>query len=195
MRKILIVLGIGMMVMSGIVFFVGGNITTSNLTRISATSVNPATYCKSGEKLVTPQPRNTLATPGKGFTVNGFYYCVDDAGNRRDITSDVMQNAFGQIFTVFPSWITTALVSFGLFCLGLPILIIGALLSLRGQKSSQPLKVSPFPTASGSISGFSDGSSNRLADQLKQLEDAHQQGLISTEEYERSRKKILDQVG
>ena len=195
MRKILIVLGIGMMVMSGIVFFVGGNITTSNLTRISATSVNPATYCKSGEKLATPQPRNSLATPDKDFTLNGFYYCVDDAGNRRDITSDVMQNAFGQIFTVFPSWITTALVSIGLFCLGLPILIIGALLSLRGQKSSPVLEASTFPTSPKSIPEFRDHSANKLADQLKQLEDAHQQGLISTEEYERSRKKILDQLG
>ncbi len=181
-----------MMAISCITFFVGANITTSNLSHLSETSANPATYCKAGEKLATPQPRNTFATPGKDLATLGFFYCVDDAGNKRDITSDVMGNAFGQMFNVLPTWATTSIVAIALFCLGLPILIIGAILSLRGQKSA-PVLVGNSPISpSNSFSGFTDNPSVNLTDRLSELDKAHKAGLLSEEEYQRARQQIID---
>ncbi|MBA3869501.1 MAG: hypothetical protein H0X30_10130 [Anaerolineae bacterium] len=193
MRKILIVLGIGMIAISCITFFVGANITTSNLSRLSETTADPATYCKAGEKLATPQPGNKLATPGKNLATFGIY-CVDDAGNKRDITSDVMGNAFGQMFTVLPSWFTTGIVSIALFCLGLPILIIGAILSLRGQKSAQVLVTASTPLTSRTVSEYLDNPSANFTDRLTQLDNARKAGLVSAEEYQRLRQQILNQL-
>ncbi len=181
-----------MMAISCITFFVGANITTNNLSQISKNINKPETYCKSGEKLVMGKVKDIVATPEKDFTTLGLYYCVDDAGNQRDITSDVMGNAFGQWFNVLPSSATTSIVAIALFCLGLPILIVGAILSLR---SSKPTSVvagnSTFP-ASNSFSGFSDNPSTSLTDRLAELDKAHKAGLISEEEYQRARQHIVD---
>jgi len=179
LRKILIVLGIVMIAASCITFFVGANLATNNLSQLSQSKADPATFCRSGEKLATAEPRGT------GSGTIGLLFCVDDAGQRRDITTDVMENAFGQMFTVLPGWATTSFTAIALFCIGLPILIVGAILSLRGSRKPTPLMPSE---------GFSGNPPATLKDQLKQLDDARNAGLISDTEYERKRQQILDQV-
>lgn len=184
-----------MMAASCITFFVGASITTSNLSTVSQNTADPAKYCKSGEKLATPQPRNTLATPGKDFSTLGFFYCVDDAGHQRDITSDVMGNAFGQMFNVLPTWATASFVAIGLFCLGLPILIVGAILSLRSSKSAPVMADNSTFSPSSSFSGFTDNPSANLTDRLAQLDKAYKAGLLSDDEYQRARQQIIDGLG
>jgi len=184
-----------MMAISCITFFVGASITTSNLSQVSQNTANPAAYCKSGEKLATPEPRSSFATPGKGVPITGFFYCVDDAGHRRDITSDVMGNAFGQMFNVLPTWATASFVAIGLFCLGLPVLIIGAILSLRSSKSTPVLADNSTFSPSSSFSGFSDNPSSNLTDRLAELDKAYKAGLISEDEYQQARQRIIDGLG
>jgi hypothetical protein len=89
---------------------------------------------------------------------------------------------------------TTSIVSIALFCLGLPILIVGAIFSLRAQKPAPAYGgVSPT-TPSDSFSGFTDNPSNSLTDRLSELDKAHKAGLLSEEEYQRARQQILDQL-
>lgn len=168
------------MAASCITFFVGANVATNNLSQLSESNLDPATFCQSGEKLATAEPRNTDST-----TI-GLFFCVDDAGQRRDITSDVMENAFGQMFTVLPGWATAGFTSIALFCIGLPILIVGAILSLRGSRKSTSL----MPAE-----GFSGNASASLKDRLKQLDEARNAGLLSDDEYERKRQQLLDALG
>ena len=180
MRKILIVLGIAMIAASCVTFFVGANAATNSLSQLSQSNIDPATFCRSGETLATAEPS---LTDSPTF---GLVFCVNDAGQRRDITTDVMENAFGQMFNVLPGWATTGFTSIALFCIGLPILIVGALLSLRGSRKSAPAM---------SYEGFSGNSPAALKDQLKQLDEARNAGLISDTEYERKRQQLLDQRG
>ena len=194
MRKILIVLGLALMVASCITFAVGANVTNANLSQMSESNFKPETLCKSGEKLVTPEPRNTLATPGKDFTITGLFACVDDAGHRRDITADVMQSAFGQIANVLPSWATTSIVAVFLFCLGLPVLLLGLVLFLFGQPSPPiPIGLSASP-ASNIVTEPTNNPSGSFTDQLRELEKARNEGLITQDEYDRIRQQLLDQL-
>ena len=183
-----------MMVASCITFAVGANVTNANLSQMSESNFDSAKLCKSGEKLVTPEPRNTLSTPGKDLKITGLFACVDDAGNRRDITADVMQSAFGEIANVLPSWATTSIVAAFLFCLGLPILLLGVVLFLFGQPSPPvPIGLSASPTPNINT-GQTNHPSGSFTDRLQELEKARQQGLISQDEYDRLRQQILDQM-
>ena len=190
----MVVLGLVMMVASCITFAVGANMTNANLSQMSESNFKPESLCKSGEKLVTPQPRNTLATPGQDIKITGLFACVDDAGHQRDITADVMQNAFGQIANVLPSWATTSIVALFLFCLGLPVFLLGLVLFLFGQPSPPvPIGLAASPAPSR-VTQPTNNPSGSFTDQLRELEKAHNEGLITQDEYDRLRQQILDQM-
>ena len=184
MRKILIVLGLILMGAGCIVFAVGANVTTSNMQSLTNQMADPDSFCKPGEKLVTPEFSTPPAITTGSTSLSGFYYCVDDAGNRRDITQEFMQNMFGQMFSVLPTWATTGFTGMALFCLGLPILIVGAILSLRGQNRQTKI----------TIPSYVDNPSLTLTERLRQLDEAYENGLISQDKYDLLRDQILDKM-
>ncbi|MEZ4670097.1 MAG: SHOCT domain-containing protein [Anaerolineae bacterium] len=182
MRKILIVLGIVMMAAGCVVVVLGANATMSQLAPMAENMTKPEELCQSGEKLITPEFSTRPQAPQAGLT--GFFYCVDDGGNRRDVTQEYFSGTFDQMFTVLPGWATAGFTGIALFCLGLPLLILGAVLSLRGQNRPATITI-PVPTNAPPAD---------LSERLRQLDEAYEKGLISQEKYDEVRNQILDQM-
>ncbi len=166
-------------------------------------SVLGAVLCQPNETLVREQYSQTFGSE-QNFSMNA--YCQDAKGNRTDVTG---------------KWTEIGVVGFiVLFLLGMYI-TTGTLPENQKRKrtpddSDKAFRITPeqiseyrqksraqHASADGSVRVVANGSfsldpsSNKgdFSDKLRQIQKAHDNGLISTEEYERLRQEILDNMG
>ena len=174
--------------------------TVSSVTNIDEQA---RALCVTGEQLVVEQgasTRNTSGTYGRPT----YYYCVNSDGVRREVTGqvvgDVMDNTFGTI----GSTIANSFIWGGVIFLGVIFIIIGAIMGVgkrvRAGGYTATINGQPFVMTRGglNIPDMMDMSSASMpqdtAARLQKLEHLYQTGVISREEYDRARQKILEDI-
>jgi hypothetical protein len=161
-------------------------------------------YCEEGEELESETGSQTYSqTTGYGRDV--FYYCVGEDGERRDITDDfgfgMIDNAMGSVTGMLPS-IGIGVLSGCAIPLGVIFLVI-SLFTGGGKKKNTPmsafgggggviLKEYSSGTQSTSTSTTRSTTNESIEQRLKAIEDLRARDLISEEEYQKLRRKILD---
>jgi hypothetical protein len=172
-----------------------------------------AELCNEGETLEEEKGASSY-TPGTGYASSVQVFCVDSAGNRRDVTGDLAENLVSGIDGIFSGVMSSMLGSviyFVLLGVGIVVTMIGLMISRR---RTQPIPMN-FGGTGGTVytttfnaqnSGGSvdlnqliqqarqmkTASGGDLTARLKQLDDALKAGLISQTEYDRARQNILD---
>lgn len=159
--------------------------------------------CEPGEKIETeegPSSRTVGGTWGRPITV----YCVDDEGNRREVTGQFAGDLFGQAFASMPAFlggIGLSMCFSSLIVVGIILLIIGSIITRRSQPRTVMAGGIPGVQVYTNQPGAVDvtryvqqqsKSGGDLTAKLRQLEEARNKGLISAEEYDRLRQQILD---
>lgn len=170
--------------------------------------------CKPGETLQEEQGASVY-TPGSGYGRPTQSYCVDSAGNQRDVTGELVQGMIGNTDNVFSGImgsITGSVINFGLIGFGLVLAIIGLIVGRRRSQwvpALSPISNTAVYTTTVLPKGVNGAidlnaliqqarqvktstSSADLMTRLKQLDDARNAGLITQTEYERARAQILD---
>jgi hypothetical protein len=159
--------------------------------------------CESGETIETEEgsPSRTVGgTWGRPVTI----YCVDDEGNRREVTTEFVGDLFGQAFQGMPAFLGSIGLSFcftSLIGVGVVMIIIGAIVSRRRQTNMVTvggIPVSPSQPGAVDVTRYAQQpgkSGGDLTAKLRQLEEARAKNLISAEEYDRLRQQILDSMG
>lgn len=112
----------------GIVWGVAGPVRSvvSSATR----TPDAATYCRPGETIVEESGASGYR-PGMGYAHTAYYYCVDKAGARRDVTGAVAQDLIQDTVSgVGVSVVVAALMS-GLILLGALLIMLGIILVIR----------------------------------------------------------------
>ena len=141
----------------------------------------PETQITSGDRLNTGGTRNS----------SSVYFCEDEDGNRREITDSVG---------------ATAAIGFIVFLFSGILLTLGGLGRMgRDRRAKRKIARSQGGLASAGIVSeqqetvqnvYSTDETNNtnisLTERLQQLDDARKQGLISKQEYDRTRQSILD---
>ncbi len=165
-------------------------------------------YCEPGETSITSARRLSFGGTQNSTTV---WYCDDNEGNEREITGQVGFTAVGVflvpfflgMFMIFAgawraqrNFTGKIMSSIGInedvqiyTMKGAPAIN----LSKANMSAEQQAQVEQVLQSVSNAFG-TPASSNTLAERLKQLEDARQQGLISSAEYERTRQAILDSM-
>ncbi len=105
---------------------------------------------------------------------------------RRDVTGQFVQGFLGQTFQSLGGLLIPILAS-GLCIVGIVLVIVGAVFSRRRALRTAGDFVFPTHPVITSAAPPAD-----LAAKLRQLDDARASGLISEEEYQRSRQNLLD---
>ncbi len=197
MSRLLLFFGIALVILGVVGLGLGLTSVGGNFFNTISDAINPtaAELCKAGETLAEEDGPDEY-TVGEGYRHNVRYFCVSPAGERREVTGDFVQGMLGQAFgsmsTLFVPMIGGCVLTVGIF-----FTIIGAVLSARRRVLTSPAVVtqryafdfppdqtgSPTPRASGA---------NDLAAKLRQLEAAHDSGLITDEEYQQKRQQIID---
>lgn len=138
-------------------------------------------YCGPGETV-----RQMVSTSGGSLmTVNGrgvFYVCVNDAGTGRDITDKVA-------LTIGLAFAVPFVVGLLLFLSGIFGMVRGA--ALRAAASVDVIGLHRMLYGTG---GFTPRRGGDLTDRLEEIKEALDKGLISQEEYNRLRRRILDDL-
>lgn len=156
--------------------------------------------CEPGERITFEQQRFEQAF--QNFRI--VYYCEDNEGQRREINAQL--SVVGTFGFMIP------------FAIGMLMVMAGILLvrrerhkkmlqSLGGgnmpsgtnfnfsqakMSPSQQAQVGQILQSMTNTSSSSANPSTTLAERLKQLEDAYEQGLITEDEYQKARQAILD---
>jgi hypothetical protein len=204
MSRLAIVIGILLIVVggAGMMFgFVG--VPTQFGSMISqATTPTAAELCNPGETLdeVTGQSEYT---PLEGYRSAVQYFCVNDAGVRRDVTGNFVQGMLGQVFGGLGS-LAIPIVSSCLFIPGIILVILGAIFSRRRVQDgnvvvrSYTIGSAPnrfvFPDDPNATVQNSQPTSSDLSTRLSKLEAVRQAGLITDAEYERARQEIINSM-
>ena len=163
--------------------------------------------CEPGETIETDEGqsgRTTGGTWGRSITV----YCVDDEGNRRDVTNEFGGNLLGQAFTGIPAFLGGVGLSMcftSLIAVGVVLLVIGSVITRRSRQQNMVtvggipgVQVYTNQPGAVDVSRYVQQQSKPGGDltaKLRQLEEARNKGLISAEEYDRLRQQILDMMG
>lgn len=138
-------------------------------------------HCGPGETV-----RQTVSTGGGSLmTINErgvFYACVNDAGTARDITDKVA-------LTVGLSFAAPFTVGLLLFLSGIFGMVRGA--ALRAAAAVDVIGLHRMLYGTG---GFTPVRGGGLTDRLEEIKEALDKGLISQEEYDRLRRRILDDL-
>jgi hypothetical protein len=164
--------------------------------------------CEADERITTEQRVVQQATVG----TTTFYYCEDIEGVRREINAELRQvTAIGFMAPFVPGIL---LMMYGVWAVrrerarsqivpypgkaknsDVYTITGGSTINLSQTNMSpqQQAQVEQILQSVASAFGAFDGDTT-LAERLKEVEDAYQQGLISTEEYERVRQAILDRA-
>lgn len=145
-----------------------------------------ATLCRSGERLVQESGEVSFSS-GSGYSSDTIFSCEDAEGTRRDVTADFAEGMMGSVFEAAPQLVTSLAGGTALCGLGMMLLFIGLIVAVvsGGRKRSE------YVTIPNTIEKPKHASSS-VNDQLRELEEAHRNGLISEAEYERLRQQILD---
>jgi hypothetical protein len=140
--------------------------------------------CQTGETILRDQYSEPAREGGTAYSMN--VYCIDKDEERRDETG---------------RWVIISMLIFGApFGLGMLMIIGGAARGATKMATNigtfaQPTS-SPFSTGTASFSAGQPAqpqAGQTLSARLKQLDDARNQGLITPEEYDQMRQKILDE--
>jgi hypothetical protein len=224
MGRILVFIGIIMMIAG----FVAPMLSMGSLFDSFAPILDMATnsdaraaeLCKGGESLEQEEGASTY-TQGTGYGHTVLYYCVDDEGNRREVTGefigemlgieldengemptdpDKIMETFmgGDLMSGVSGMIGQSFLFAGLNIVGIILVIIGSFM-MRGKRS-QMMVMNPYnasftpmqPVAPSNIGNpVQPNMPNNLTVQLQQLEQAYNQSLITREEYDKARQKLL----
>jgi hypothetical protein len=164
--------------------------------------------CEPGETIETEEgssSRTVGGTWGRPITV----YCVDDEGNRREVTGDFANDLLGGALAGIPSFmggIGLSMCFSTLIAVGVVLLVIGSLITRRSRQQNMVTLggipgVQMYTSTERPIANVTtryvqaNPSGGDLTAKLRQLEEAHNKGLISAEEYDRLRQQILDTMG
>lgn len=154
MGRILILLGVAMIIFSIVAFSssimgtIGGAVNSAVNTAIS--TPNADEYCNPDETLEESQGSSQY-TPGQGYASSVQYYCVDDAGNRRDVTGQFAENLLGGMSGIFSSFSSPFRMEYvALFGGGVLALFIGIFVSVsRGRRRFAAAQTMNFDFSSG----------------------------------------------
>jgi hypothetical protein len=145
MGRLLVLAGVVMMslsifaIVSGFVTSIGGAVSTAVNTAVS--TPDAAEYCEPGERLEQSQGLSVY-TPGQGYARSVQYYCVDEDGNRREVTGEFAENLFGGVSGIFSAFSSPLRIEYlALFGLGILSVILGIVISVR-----RAFRVQPQPT-------------------------------------------------
>jgi hypothetical protein len=237
MGRFFVILGIILMIIgfAAPMFSMGGLFSSLDpmLNLATDSDTREAELCKEGEHLEEEQGAESYSpTTGYGHSITA--YCVDEDGDRRDVTAefvaqllgveldengnlptdaDAMMETFmgGDLMSGITDTIGQSLMFAGLGVVGTFLMVIGMIMSLGGRRKNmmvmnpynasftpmQPTNMSGFGSPiSGNPSSFGSpvqpNTSNTLAAQLQQLEQAYNQSLITREEYDKARQNLLN---
>ena len=223
MSRLVMYLGILLIVIGGAGIAFGALLAPAFISDTATRLSDPkaADFCNPGEQLVTETGPESYSY-SQGYSHSQTYYCVNQAGQRRDVTVQVAKNFISDFLPTLGSLLIPIL-SGGLCTLGFAFAVIGFVFSRRRRLQtvdSQLIFTNPTtPRAVGSSLQFNftdpgapsvignpaskfifpDPSAppathalDDLAAKLAQLEEAHNSGLITDEEYQRKRQEILD---
>jgi hypothetical protein len=172
-----------------------------------------AELCEEGETLEEEHGASTY-TMGTGYGRTITSYCVDEDGNRREVTGDLIESMIGgDFFGNISNSIGQSLIFVGLGVLGTFLMVIGMIMSIGGKRKGliamnpynasltpmQPMNPNNFGSStpmsgSGFASSMPSNAPQNLASQLQQLEQAYNQSLITREEYEKARQNLLNNM-
>lgn len=215
MSRLVIVLGIVLILVGGAGTVLGrGGFSTQFTDAITqATTANADDLCRPGETLEEEGGAESY-TPGVGYGRNVRYFCVDDAGERREVTGDFVEGMLGNVGGALLPMLSGGLVTIIsplVLTFGFILAIIGFAFSRRrrsptitqyvysagqGIPPTYTMPTTQTPTPSANL-GFPTKPAARgdLTAKLRQLDEARQANLISDDEYQRMRKEILDSIG
>lgn len=147
-----------------------------------------------GETLEEVQGASTY-TQGHGYGRSTTLYCVDEEGNRRDVTMDLVEGMLGDdLFGSISNTIGQTFLATGLSIVGVILMVVGAIMSLGKRKNV--MMVNPYNAAinMNPMQPMQPSQNNPqgLTAQLQQLEQAYKQNLISREEYDKARQNLLN---
>lgn len=221
--------GVGGIIYSSFIPFTNNDIVES----VTNIEEKARAMCTANEELLVEEgssTRTTSSTTGTtGRTI--LYYCVNDAGNRRDITGDVIGDTVGNVVTAtfgsLGSVFASSLVWMGVIVFSTFIIILGGMMSARHRMrtggiggrgfmitvNGQPIQMSrgnvkattmQNPTNMAQVGQMMNQMldnmqkppqlSGDIGARLQQLDQLYNSNLISREEYEATRQKILDDL-
>jgi len=206
MSRIVLVLGILLIVVGGIGLILGmvGAPFLIASTAAQLSEPTAADLCKPGEQLVTEQGGESYSY-STGYSHNQYYYCVNDAGTRRDVTLEAAKRFVGGFLPSLGT-LVIPIISGGLCTVGFFLPLLGFIFSRRRRlqtATSQYVFAGANPSTAYPLSSATPWSqsppassslSASLTDLLRQLEDARKSGLISEDEYNRMRQEILNSM-
>lgn len=183
--------------------------------------------CNTNENLVVEQGasmRNTSGTYGR----TTYFYCVNEAGDRREITSQVSGNVVDGAFGSISQTLANSLLWTGVIIVSILFIMVGGMMGARrrmkrmgvdGQGlmitvNGQPIHMNranvkvvdmqnPTNLAQvgqmmnqmlDSMMPIQPSPAGDIASRLQQLDQLYHSNLISREEYETTRQKILDDL-
>lgn len=183
---------------------------------------DPSQFDKIEQQLCQPGEKLEQETGAYEYQPGGMsgrpvrYFCIDNEGQRREVTGTFVQGLFGQVTGGLIPGLSATFLFTGLMTLGIPLVVVGIILMvMKRSRDVANLGQGQFYTMSsgqGSIPVQLRGQSVNLSPEmqqffqqiaanpnpradlktrLQQLEQARQAGLISQEEYDRLRQKIL----
>ena len=199
MSRIVMVLGILLILVggAGMVFgMIGAPLLIAN-TATQLSDPTAADLCKPGEKLEIEHGAEEYSF-SNGYSHSQYYYCVNDAGTRRDVTLDAAKNFVGGFLPSLGS-LVIPIAGGGLCTIGFFLALFGFIFSRRRRFQTATSQFafagqntpSSFTTASTPTRAPVQGD---LAAKLRQIEEAHTSGLINDEEYLRMRQETLDSM-
>lgn len=198
MGKVVMTIGIVLVILGTIGIIVGMIGVPLQFTSTIVQAVTPTAeeLCNPGETLDEERGAEEY-TALEGYRRSVRYYCVNDAGERREVTGSFVTGMLGDAFsglgTLFIPLIGSCFCTVGIFAT-----IFGWLFARR-----HPLRVASannfaFPDENFVVrqTPVTTNPENQraLTSKLRQLEDARSAGLISEDEYQRLRREALNDV-
>lgn len=198
MSRLIMIVGV-ILVIAGVGGMLAGltGIGTNFMSTIND-AINPTAeeLCNPGETLDQVTGPETYSQ-GTGYGRQVSFFCVNDAGERREVTGDFVQGMLGQVFSSIPSMFIPALGGCVL-TVGILFLVIGFILSARRRgvtRVTVPSYTFDFPSdAPPAPRSRQQPQSGDLSAKLRQLDEARQSGLLTEAEYQKKRQDILDSM-
>ena len=179
---------------AGVIFGMVGIPLQFTSTIFQAVTPTAAELCNPGETLDEVRGAEEY-TALEGYRRSVRYFCVSDAGVRREVTGSFVTGMLSEALRGLGVF-AIPLLSSCLCTVGIFFTVIGALLSRR--KAMLAVNNFAFPedfgTSPASASRQLPPTSAALTHRLRQLEDARRSGLISEDEYQRLRREALDNL-
>ena len=207
MGRILVVIGIIMTIVgfAAPMFSLGGMFSNMDSMMELATDkeAREAELCEEGETLEEEQGASVY-TQGQGYGRPTTLYCVNEDGERRDVTMDMVEGMLGDdFFSSISNTVGQTFLSIGLSIVGIFLMVIGGIMSLGGKRKNM-MMVNPYnssinmnpmqPIQPMQPTQAAENNPQSLTAQLQQLEQAYKQNLISREEYDKARENLLNKM-